>query len=228
MKNFILAFKLAYNIPTLPSKILYFHNHIFTRIFRFIGGISILITVSRGFDYINIQEYFNELISDMIIFTTFILASIFIIFILIINLIKIVYGIYLLIKKPEIFEVRNSPLNLLATYLGKLLYCVKIGCVVSGTTAAVVAGGVTFDTLIEKSGRGPIFVPMMAEGLNLILGKPTEVQNVKLPEVSSNDSTSTDFSQDNINDALNKYQSLSLSEKDNFWKEVSKEFNKNK
>ena len=38
----------------------------------------------------------------------------------------------------------------------------KIGCIAIGSTAALVAGGVTFDILIEKNGRSPIFIPLMA------------------------------------------------------------------
>ena len=83
-------------------------------------------------------------------------------------------------------EVRNSPLNLFAIHIAKVLSCIKIGCIATGSTAAVVAGGVTLDTLIEKSGRPPIFIPMLAEWLNLILGKPTvSISDVKLPETST-------------------------------------------
>jgi len=114
------------------------------------------------------------------------------------------------------------------------LSCIKIGCIATGSTAAVVAGGVTFDTLIEKSGRPPIFIPMMAEGLNLILGKPTvSISDVKLPETSTppmgeetDNSISTDFSSEAIANALNKFNSLSVTEKETFWKEVAKEFKK--
>ena len=61
----------------------------------------------------------------------------------------------------------------------------------------------------------------MAEGLNLILGKPTSIPDVKLPEISN--PGTTDFSQDSIGDALNKYHNLSITEKDSIWEEVNKE-----
>ena len=35
--------------------------------------------------------------------------------------------------------------------VAKILSCIKVGCIATGSTAAIVAGGVTFDTLIEKS-----------------------------------------------------------------------------
>ena len=83
-------------------------------------------------------------------------------FTIVINLIKIIYTIYLLSKKPETFEVRNSPLNMFATQIANILSCIKIGCIATGSAATVVAGGVTFNTVIEKSGRHPIFVPLLA------------------------------------------------------------------
>ena len=108
VQNIILGIKHAYNLPILPKKISDFYNHIFTRIFRFTGGLSVLITITKAFDYINIQDYFNSIISDIIIFITFLWASIFMIFYIIISFIKITYGIYQIIKNPKIFEIRNS------------------------------------------------------------------------------------------------------------------------
>jgi len=230
VKNIILGFKHAWSIPSLPQKINDFYSHIFTRIFRFIGGVTVLITVMKIYDNIQLHNYFNETLCNIIITSTYLYASIFIVFILTINLIKIIYTIFLLVKKPKTFEVRNSPLNLFASQIANILTCIKIGCIATGTTAAVVAGGVTFDTLIEKSGRSPIFIPMMGEGLNLILGKPSvSISDVKLPETSltnSESTGSTDFNQEAISKALTNYKDLSLTEKESFWNEVSKEFKK--
>lgn len=103
-----------------------FYNHIFTRIFRFLGGLSVLITLTKGFTYINLYLRSYPFISEILTFSIIILASIFIVYYLIINIIKINYSIYLLRKKPENFEVRNSPLNVFATYIAKVLYCVKL------------------------------------------------------------------------------------------------------
>lgn len=65
----------------------------------------------------------------------------------------------------------------------------------------------------------------MVEGINLILGESTAL-NITLPEVSENIDT-TDFNPDSFSEALNNYKNLSLTEKETFWKEVSKEFKKN-
>jgi hypothetical protein len=231
MKNIYLGIKHALNVPSLPKKVSDFYNHIYTRIFRFIGGISILLLLTKAFEHIQLQNYFSESICEIINLTIIITATFFIIFTIIINSIKIVYTIYLFIKKPDTFEVRNSPLNIFATQIAKILTCMKIGCLATGSTAAVVAGGITFDTIIEKTGRAPIFIPLMAEGLNLILGKPVSISEINLPEVSSDTqdtlTISTDFNQKAINDALNKYQNLSVTEKNAFWSEVAKEFKNN-
>jgi hypothetical protein len=109
MKNFILGAKLAWNIPSLPKKVSDFYSHIFTRMFRIIGGVTVLITIRKGYDYIQFHNYFNELLCNIITTSIYLFASIFIIFTVIINLIKIYYTIFLLLKKPEIFEIRNSP-----------------------------------------------------------------------------------------------------------------------
>ena len=59
MKNIILGVKHAYNIPSLPPKLSYLYSHIFTRIFRFIGGITVLITITKGFDHISLHNSFK-------------------------------------------------------------------------------------------------------------------------------------------------------------------------
>lgn len=90
--------------------------------------------------------------------------------ILIITAIKVVYSTYKLIYRPEEFEVRNSPLNLLASHLGKILLCVKVGCGVTGGAAGVVAAGATFDSLLDQAGYNKNFVPFLAEGVKAVFG----------------------------------------------------------
>jgi hypothetical protein len=86
-------------------------------------------------------------------------------------IIKIFYGIYTLIYKKEIFEVRNSPLNRYATILGQVLYCVNFGCAATGIGATFIAGGVAYDTLLVESVRERKFLTFMAQAYNGVFGE---------------------------------------------------------
>ena len=115
----LLSFKKASNIPILPESITHYYNHIIARILRFVGGICTLTTLtSKTTDYTTL---------NYIIFS---LATIHLLSIFTISMIKIVYGINILIKHKSDFEVRNSPLDSLMTKFTKLAYCWKIGCTV--------------------------------------------------------------------------------------------------
>jgi hypothetical protein len=116
--------------------------------------------------------------------------------VLIILLIKIIYSIYTLIYKPEVFEVRNSPINLLATHLSKIILCAKIGCGVTGGAAGIVATGATFDTLLDTAGYNKVFIPFLAEGVKAVFGnsispKVTEMIEKTTPPTLSEAQKST-------------------------------------
>ena len=123
MKNFIksifsqsffnsikLGIKKGLEIPTLPLKIRKFYDHILIRVFRFIGGVCLVLNLTKL--YLTFPEILRYFFLGM--------SVVQITQILVILLIKIIYSSYKLIYKPEEFEVRNSPLNLLATHLSKM------------------------------------------------------------------------------------------------------------
>jgi hypothetical protein len=83
---------------------------------------------------------------------------------------KLFFGLYTVIYKKEIFEIRNSPLNREATTIGKIIYCIKFGCTVTGTGATFLAGGLTYDSFLIETGRDPVFIPTLARGYNLAFG----------------------------------------------------------
>lgn len=116
------------SIPMLPVKVERLYNNIFVRIFRFIGGVAFLMVIS------NIFLHLPELLQ--LFFA--IMASIHITQIMIMFIMKSSYGIYTLVFKKELFEVRNSPLNRFATTLGKVLYCVKVGALCAGVGVVIV------------------------------------------------------------------------------------------
>ena len=103
--------KTGWNAPVLPDKVLYIHNHPFVRVFRVIGGLSI-VTVSSN-KYLLFIFPFNIVI--------LLLALFHFIYITVISIIKLYHGISVL--RSERLNVKNSPLDQFATLTGRLLYC---------------------------------------------------------------------------------------------------------
>nr|WVH37944.1 hypothetical protein [Dichomitus squalens] len=95
--DFYLGFKKAYNLSLLPPKLEAIHTHLITRVFRVIGGFCIVLVI--------IGKYllFIEEIQIIII----IIALSHSIFITLFSIFKFTYGLYLIVFKPEIFEVRD-------------------------------------------------------------------------------------------------------------------------
>lgn len=60
------------------------------------------------------------------------------------------------------YEVRNSPLNHVATFTAKSISCLKGVCYGAGGLATIAAGGVTFDQILVDAGYDPVFRPRMA------------------------------------------------------------------
>ena len=145
-KELMLDLKLAvirtYNISFLPYKIETLYNTMLMRIFRVVGGFSLILIISGKYNL------FFEILHPVI----FVLGIIQSILISIIFLIKLVYGLYIIIKKPELFEVRNSPLNAYATRIAKLLACAKYNCQSVGLSIGVLAGALSIDTFLESIG----------------------------------------------------------------------------
>ena len=150
----------AYSIPTLPLIVEKYYSNVFVRLFRVIGGISVIMVLTKF--YLNLPEYLH------LFFTIF--ASIQVTLVMIIFIIKFCYGIYTLIYKKEIFEVRNSPLNRYATIIGKALYCIKISCAATGACATLIVRGVAYDSLLVETGREKLFLPLMDKTYNGFFG----------------------------------------------------------
>ena len=87
----------GYNVPMLPKKIETIYNNIYIRMLRFIGGLCLLLVLTSHYSWFPI--YLQIII--------IIVGAIQSIQIFIILFIKIIYGIYTIIYKPKIFEVRN-------------------------------------------------------------------------------------------------------------------------
>jgi hypothetical protein len=96
----------------------------------------------------------------------------------VIIIIKVIYSVYTLIYNKEIFEVRNSPLNLFTTHLTQILYCLKIGCTVTGGGALFIAGGAAYDQVLSAANRPQVFIPMMGNVYKYAFGEvPSDFEN---------------------------------------------------
>ena len=58
----------------------------------------------------------------------------------------------------SLYEVRNSPLNWIASFSGKAIICLKGMCYVGGTTGTLL--GLGLDEILKESGRLAIFKPV--------------------------------------------------------------------
>ena len=95
----------VYNTSTLPDHILKFNHNIFVRVFRILGGICLLLILSK-----KVFE-FNE----YIIYIVIIINSVFLVYQFILLIYRII-NVYRILKSKDL-DIRNSPLNNFATVL---------------------------------------------------------------------------------------------------------------
>jgi len=129
-----------------------------------IGGISVLSILTKQIERLNIYAIY---------------VAVFISFI---------YGIYVLyitykrikhmsaVVKSKELEIRNSPLDKLASLGAKFIFCAKGACEQAAPVGIVlgVLGGI--DMIIEGSGRDAIFLPYLGKSL-LPATEETKINN---------------------------------------------------
>lgn len=117
LQRLIYGMKLGIKLSLLPDSVNKIHNSPLIRIFRVLGGISILLVLAG-----------HWLAKQTILFyIIFPLAFLQFSYILIINMIKSYYLYYL--WKNNKLQVRNSPLDKIATFGLNLVACVKGTCI---------------------------------------------------------------------------------------------------
>nr|UEV87038.1 hypothetical protein [Grifola frondosa] len=119
----------AYNMSLLPDNIIKIYAHPIIRILRIIGDLSALLVITKK------HLLFNFPLDSILI----VLALLQFFQIVLISIIKIIYGIKKLLKNPKDFEVCNSPLNQYATDIAKLAYFWKIGCNIASGSVGIIA-----------------------------------------------------------------------------------------
>jgi len=149
----------SWSVPTLPAHIINFHNHPITRIFRIIGGLSILITLGRITLTIDIPNY--------ILYTSNFISILFFIYMLVISILRLIY-VFKVLKTDEL-DVRNSPLDRLASLTARVLFCAKGLCYAGAGTVSAIGSGLALDAALVSTGHDPIFSPVFVSFLKTIL-----------------------------------------------------------
>ena len=148
----------VYNTPTLPSHIIRFNHNIFVRIFRVLGGICLLLILSK-----KVFE-FNE----YIIYIVIAINSIFLIYQFILLIYRII-NIYRILKSKDL-DIRNSPLNNFATVFTKGLLCIKGVCEGGIFTGTILGTGIAFDWALESANKEKLFAPLIGNFIKNISG----------------------------------------------------------
>lgn len=154
LQRFWKGFMMGWNMPTLPDNVLAFHNHPLVRILRVIGGLSIIIWL-----------WTKDTHSYAILFLPF--AMLQFLYMSIISIIKLKHKIYL--WRSGKLEVRNSPLDRLATLAIRLAACLKGACDIAVPTGGILGLGLGIDEVLKHSGRNAIFKPTLGEYLDKAL-----------------------------------------------------------
>ena len=216
--------KLGWNLPSLPESVSKFHNHPLVRILRVIGGISIILFLSS-------PKWIGNSYLYWIIFT---LAMMHFLYITSISFIKIYYIIHLWRNKK--LEVRNSPLDEVASLTFKLAACIKGACVTGGASATVLGLGFGADKLLEEAGSAPFFKKAVGNQLGNILAsfgyqgnnEYLELQRRMLEvkqRTSNMDELNKIISEIENNDAFIGLRNELKEFKDEFYKELQREQN---
>ena len=134
---------LGFQTPSLPDYVLNYINLPIIRLFRVLGGISIVLLLSnklptKGFYLV-------------IFYLLFCIAVLFLIY----QLVLMYYRIVQIIKiwKSDKFDIRNSPLDILLKQSARLILCIKGACEAGTPVATGMALGFGVDTILQASGR---------------------------------------------------------------------------
>lgn len=155
-QRLVASLKVGWNAPVLPPKVLNFHNNPLVRIFRVIGGISILTVLS------NIHLLLFLPFKLMVLF----IALLHFIYITTVSIIKLWYGFKVL--KSDELNVKNSPLDRFATTAGKLLYCWKYGCQAGSAGLGLVGTSFLIDSMLEAGNQEKVFTPLIGKGVKFL------------------------------------------------------------
>lgn len=152
-----IGFKKGYNTPTLPNNILKFQSLIYIRIFRFLGGISFLFILSKHYSNYNVY----------VLYVCFFLSLLFTIYHIIITYYRFKHIIKIL--RSDELDIRNSPLDRLASLAARAILCTKGICDSAQPVGLGLGLMLSADEVLKHANREPIFGPYLGAILNTVL-----------------------------------------------------------
>lgn len=198
-KHIVIGLKYAWDLPSLPESVNIFHSYPLTRIFRVIGGISIILIL-----FLSSPSWIGDYFLYWIIFT---LAMLHFIYIIVISFIKLYYIVYL--WRNNNLEVINTDLDHVATLTIKLAVCIKGACVAGIAIATILGLGFGADKLLQQAGHPSVFQKVVGNQLGNILfrlgykghSKYLELKK-KMFEVKVTQKTSDEIRRDKLKEYL--------------------------
>jgi len=143
----------GFETPNLPMHIIKLQLHPLIRIFRVLSGISLLLILTKKI------YNFHEVFLYLAVFN----SIMFFVYHLYISYYRIKH-IKSIIKNKDL-EIRNSPLDKLASIAAKLIFCLKGACDQAapiGISLGIMSG---IDTMLEYKGRNAVFLPFIVDAL---------------------------------------------------------------
>jgi hypothetical protein len=199
LKRIFIGFKKGYQTPTLPDHILKITNYPIIRILRFLGGLSFLLILSKN--------YLNYPI--IVLYLAMFIATIYTIYHFIISYFKIKHIIKIL--RSDELDIRNSPLDRLATLGARALLCFKGACDTTaqpvGLTLGLMLGA---DEIFKAGDIEPVFAPLLSGILKTVLPDSVTKSSMKLINENISNITNNNIEMLNNDSLLEKFQSLNL------------------
>lgn len=154
--RFFIGLKKGIFTPTLPNHIILLNNNPIIRIFRVLGGISILLIFTHRLDYLG-----DGLLYLYTLVLCTVLALLFSLYLIFLTYHRIKHMIKLF--KSDDLDVRNSPLDRFATLAAKIILCSKGLCETAAPVGVVFGGMAGIDELRKAKGLEPLFLPKLAD-----------------------------------------------------------------
>ena len=175
----IIGFKKGWNTPSLPPHLIELNNNPLIRIMRFLGGVSIFMIITHKYGY------------SIILYINIFLTLIFGLYHFYLTYYRFKH-IYKLIKNGDL-NVRNSPLDKLASIASNILMCFKGSCDVVSPLATPLALMLGIEAALRDADKQPIFSPIFSMIIdkfpNLSVTSPHAdiIQQVKLMKLNYQD-----------------------------------------